>query len=305
MRVAKRSARRIRRRSTQPRFFVGRQNAFRYQKRGRPAVVGNYPQGRVNVIGIWRAETVSYLCQSGRVLNNFLKRSQSKLERLPLANGGYTFSPIPVSMLGAARNERLPSFARSNWVKTRFQISRKRSQSHLPMPQSGACRTYPRPGRYRFPNRDREAAIVWSRNYPFTHPDDALFWQACYFLPDGMRFIIVVEYRHPKLVCRQFQFAGYKFPGPGNGLTLEIIPGRKNSRAFQKCMMPRCAAYVSPDHCAFPETLQAFLAGCGPGVGSFLFAKKKLLNWTMPALVKAGWGHLAEIIGPEVTIWCL
>ena len=111
----------------------------------------------------------------------------------------------------------------------------------------------------------------------FTHPDDALFWQACYFLPDGMRFIIVAEYRHPKLVCRQFQFAGYKFPGPGNGLTLEIIPEGKIPEHFKKCMMPRCAAHVF-QIIVLSRNPQAFLAGCGPGVGSFLFAKKKLFE---------------------------
>ena len=44
---------------------------------------------------------------------------------------------MPVSMLGRGSAVRVPSAAWSYCMNTRFQISRKRSQSHLPMPQSG------------------------------------------------------------------------------------------------------------------------------------------------------------------------
>ncbi len=266
MRVAKRSARRIRRRSTHAsrdfRWRAERASAIKT----RPPGCGRQelPAGPcVNVIGIWRAETVSYLCQSGRVLNNFLKKIAVKIGAFALANGGYAFQPHSWYQCWARPETKAAAVfcPDRTGVKTRFQISRKRSQSHLPMPQSGAAGHILAPGRYRFPNRDRRGRY---RPYGpeiilFTHPDDALFWQACYFLPDGMRFIIVAEYRHPKLVCRQFQFAGYKFPGPGNGLTLEIIPRKEKFPSIsKKCMMPRCAAHVFPDHCAFPKPCRHF-----------------------------------------------
>ena len=44
---------------------------------------------------------------------------------------------MPVSMLGLGRGVRTPSAVRLYCMKTRFQISRYRSHSHLPMPQSG------------------------------------------------------------------------------------------------------------------------------------------------------------------------
>ncbi len=64
-------------------------------------------------------------------------RSPWKLERTPWQTAVMRSSPMPVSMLGRGRGTMLPFSSRSYCMNTRFQISRNRSQSHLPMPQLG------------------------------------------------------------------------------------------------------------------------------------------------------------------------
>ncbi len=64
-------------------------------------------------------------------------RSVSKLEYTPWHTAAMRSSPMPVSMEGLGSAVRVPSAAWSYCMNTRFQISRYRSQSHLPMPQSG------------------------------------------------------------------------------------------------------------------------------------------------------------------------
>ena len=60
----------------------------------------------------------------GNGLDQGLARSVSKLEGTFCMTLATRSRPMPVSMLGLGRGFREPSAWRSNWVKTRFQISR-------------------------------------------------------------------------------------------------------------------------------------------------------------------------------------
>ena len=56
------------------------------------------------------------------------KRSVSKLLSPPCTIDATRSRPMPVSMAGRGSGGRVPSGCLSNWGKTRFQNSRKRSQ---------------------------------------------------------------------------------------------------------------------------------------------------------------------------------
>jgi len=114
----------------------------------RPSLDGSIPSAIMNTTErTWSAMTLA--ARSFLELSPYLippsaqalsisgrNRSVSKSVRTLCTTEARRSSPIPVSMFFFGSGTSVPSFCRSNWVKTRFQISRYLSQLH-PTAQSG------------------------------------------------------------------------------------------------------------------------------------------------------------------------
>ena len=63
-------------------------------------------------------------------------------------------------------------------------------------------------------------------------------------VPDMIGFVIFGINGDPKLIRRQFQLFGQKFPSPGNDFLFEIIAKREVAQHFKISMVTSCAADV-------------------------------------------------------------
>ena len=101
---------------------------------------------------------------------------------------------------------------------------------------------YRRQGRYGFPSPDRRTAadlpeVIFQTNNTFIR-------DAYDIVPDMIGFVIFGINGDPKLIRRQFQLFGQKFPSPGNGFLLEIVAEREVAEHFKERMVTGRTAYV-------------------------------------------------------------
>ena len=211
--------------------------------------------------------------------------------------------PMPVSMDGRGRGTREPSGSCSNCMNTRFQISRKRSQSHLPMPRPGR-RPCPPPDRSGFPNRVRRGRYrPCSRSCPFRRggrcararrqPLSARVRRLRHILVDG----------DVEPILGQFQVFGDEGPRETDGVFLEVVPEGEVAEHFEESVVARGAAHVV-EVVVLAAHAQALLGRGGTHVVAFFLSAENFLECTMPALVNSRDGSSRGIREEEATSVC-
>ena len=109
------------------------------------------------------------------------------------------------------------------------------------------------------------------------HAHDALGGQTGNLGPDVGGLVVLAKHRNPELFFGQFKLFGHKFPGPGDGLALEIVAKRKVAQHFKKRVVARGAAHVF-EVVVLARNSQAFLTGGGTAVGAFFFTQKQFFK---------------------------
>ena len=126
-------------------------------------------------------------------------------------------SPMPVSMEGRGSGVILPSAERSNCMKTRFQISTKRSP--------GSCGKLARAGLGTKVVMDfrARAARAGLAHLPevvlFVQAEDAALRNAGDFLPQPLGVVILAKDGDVELVLGNREFLGEQLPGEGDGFS--------------------------------------------------------------------------------------
>ena len=196
-------------------------------------------------------------------------------------------SPMPVSILGLGKGCEFSVWASVKlgedqvpYLQVSVAVAPRCTVRLYRIPWKG-------PGQYEFRSRGRRGRYPpWPRNYLF-RPTER-------FDPKGFRFLLPIScklHHHPyrrrhEAVGGQFIALGQQFPCPCNGLFLEIVPKRKIPQHFKKGVVPGCVAHVF-QIIVFSAGPHAFLGRGRPGIAPFLFPRKSLLNWTIPALVNS------------------
>ena len=225
--------------------LVAGQHAASHQKGRRAAVVGNNAQGRIHIVGVGRAEAVAHVSERSRVLDDFLKQVAVEVGAFALGNGGHAFKAHAridvgvgqrharaVGRLVKLREHEVPDFEEAVAVA-------------LANAAVGAARHVFALIHIDFGARAAGAGIAHGPEVVFfAHAHDAVGGQVGNLGPDGGGFVVIAEHGYPKLFLGQFQLAIHKFPGPGNGLALEIVAKRKVAQHFKKRVVARGAAYV-------------------------------------------------------------
>ena len=111
-------------------------------------------------------------------------------------------------------------------MKTRFQISRKRSQSH---PDGNRpCRSHVLAlGRNRFQNPGHRARHAWRSPPVVFEPGDGFVGIASDFVPIERGLVIVRMHGWVEPLRWQAVDLGQQFPGKGDGFALEIVAYRE------------------------------------------------------------------------------
>ncbi len=108
----------------------------------------------------------------------------------------------------------------------------------------------------------------------FAQTHNVVHGNANFFIPDLYCFIVFFINRAIQPLRRNFQFFGQKFPGPGNGFMLEIIPKREIAQHFKIGAVAVGVAYL-----VNIRGTDALLAGSNPCFRRRNFSGKIFFHW--------------------------
>ena len=182
-----------------------------------------------------------------------------------------------MSIDGRGSGDRLPSSCCSNCMKTRFQISTKRSPSSSGLPGRAAG--------------DRGAVVVEDLRAGAAgagrahHPevvgggdaDDPVVGQAGDASPEVGGGVVVVVDGDEEPVLRQAEVAGQQLPGVGDGAFLEVVAEGEVAEHLEEGVMPGGIADVV-EVVVLAAGAHALLAGGGAGVVAVLEAGEDVLE---------------------------
>ena len=241
--------------------------------------------------------TSSTFAMSGR------NRSVWKLFVTPCSTAAMRSRPAPVSTDGLGSGTSVPSACRSNCMKTRFQISRKRSRLgalnkgverkildiQIGPLTAGVGRECPVGGqlgevhidlrtRTTRPGIGHLPEVVLG-----AQPVDAAFGHTGHFLPELTGFVVFVEDRDTQMLPRNLQIFGDELPREPDRIALEVVAEGKIAQHLEERVVTRGVAdllevVVLPTG---PHTL--LRRGSSPlAVGRFLHPEKDFLELHHP-----------------------
>ncbi len=204
---------------------------------------------------------------------------------------------MPVVSMDCMSNARIePSSNCSFCMKTRFQISMKRSPSSSGCPEGrrGSCRHDRRRSRWQGAagtGRAHLPEIVRCRD-----TDDAVVGQARDLLPDLHGLIVGVIDGDQQAILGDREIAGQQLPGMRDRLVLEIVAEAEVAQHLEERVVPRRIAHIVQVVVLAAGT-NAFLRAGRAVVVARLDPVNRFLNCTMPEFANISVGSLRGTAG--------
>ena len=234
-------------------------------------------QGRVHIVRVRLGEGVGHVGKACRVLDNALEEIRVKVGLLALADRSNALKAhagidvglckglaVAVCMLELCEH-KVPDFQEA--VAVTLSYAAVGATGHLLALVNVDFRT--------------GAAGASVAHGPevvlLAHAHNALCRKASDFLPQGCCLVVVAKDCHPQLVLGKLQFLCAELPGPGDGVTLEVVSEGEVAEHLEESVVACCTAHVF-EVVVLAGHAQALLGRTGSVVAAILFAGEALLE---------------------------